>query len=102
MEKGARKKESHFRAHVNMDLWQCLPLDMTPYSFGGESVKEKAIVAFPRVSKMLFGRSLCSARFSDLGEKTISGWFTFVVVSLTRDAVKWAIKKGERERFTKH
>lgn len=83
---------------------QCLPLEMTPYSFGGESVKENAIVAFPRVSKMLFGRSLCSARFSDLGEKTISGWLTLVVVSLTRDAVKWAINEagGVGERFTKH
>ena len=52
-----------------------LPLEIIPYSFGGESVKEKAIVAFPRSTVMLFGRSrsLCMFAASDFGLKTISG-----------------------------
>lgn len=38
-------------------IYVIIPLDMIPYSFGGESVKEKAIVAFPRSMEMLFGLS---------------------------------------------
>lgn len=35
-----------------------LPLEMIPYSFGGESVNENAIVALPRsLTEMLFGLS---------------------------------------------
>lgn len=93
------------------------PPEIIPYSFCGESVKENAIVAFPlSLTEMLFGRSrsLWVLLLSDFDEKTISGWTTFVVVSLTRDAVKWTIengrkrealggeREGERERFTKH
>lgn len=48
-----------------------IPLDMTPYSFGGESVKEKAIVAFPLSMEMLFGlsRSEWILLLSDFDEK---------------------------------
>lgn len=76
-----------------------LPSDITPYSFGGESVNEKAIVAFPLSMEMLFGlsRSVWTLLLSDFDEKTISGWIAFVVVSLTRDAVKWTII-GEHKR----
>lgn len=83
-----------------------IPLDMTPpYSFGGESVKENAIVALPRSSAMLFGRSRSPWMFplSDFDEKTISDWIAFVVVSLTRDAVKWTrTEGGGGEKFTKN
>lgn len=89
-----RKHENHFLSL----LWKqmltssvMVPLDMIPYSFGGESVKEKAIVAFPLSMEMLFGlsRSEWILLFSDFDEKTISGWdwTAFVVVSLTRAAV---------------
>lgn len=64
---------------------------MIPYSFGGESVNENAIVALPRsLTEMLFGlsRSGWMKLFSDFGANTTSD---FVVVSLTRDAAKWTI-----------
>lgn len=74
---------------------------MIPYSFCGESVKEKAIVAFPRSpTEMLLGlsRSEWLLLLSDFVEKIISGWTTFVVVSLTRDAAKSTIAEGKRGR----
>lgn len=89
-----RNKEGRKRVSIRFYLLsRNSPLDMIPYSFGGESVKEKAIVAFPLSMAMLFGRSrsLCVLMLSDFDEKTISGWITFVVVSLTRDAAKWTI-----------
>lgn len=81
------------------------PPEMIPYSFWGESVKENAIVAFPlSPTEMLFGRSRSLwMLLSDFVEKMISGWATFVVVSLTRDTVKWTIEdegeKAEREIY---
>lgn len=78
-----------------------LPLEIIPYSFGGESVKEKAIVAFPRSTVMLFGRSrsLCMFAASDFGLKTISGWIALVVVSLTRDAEYWEFEWEIKLRY---
>lgn len=80
-----------------------LPLELIPYSFGGESVNEKAIVAFPLSTEMLFGRSRSLWLFvSGFDGKAISGWIAFVVVSLTRDAVEWIVKSKKEQKIHKN
>lgn len=90
-----RKRKKTWTGSISEDGEKFKPPEMIPYSFWGESVKENAIVAFPlSPTEILFGRSRSLwVLLSDFVEKTISGWIIFVVVSLTRDAVKWTIER---------
>lgn len=76
---------------------------MIPYSFGGESVNENAMVALPRSpTEMLFGRSLSGwiKLFSAFGDNTTTS--DFVVVSLTRDGTKWTIFAKKKKKKLKY